>query len=228
VELVARIRALNVGRAGIMRRGDQEIETAFLKQPVPDPLALGELGFDGDEHVYEFHGGPDKAVLAYSHDNYRFWREQHHLELPESAAFGENLTVEGVTEETVHLGDVFDVGTAVVQVTQPRAPCFKIAARYGVAKMSLYVQKTGYTGILFRVLEDGEVRAGQQLRLRSRLDHGISVADANRILNVDRRDLDGAQRLLDTPDLPTLLQADLRQRLEAGGLGEDRERLYGE
>jgi len=123
---------------------------------------------------------------------------------------------------------VFDVGTAVVQVTQPRAPCFKIAARYGVAKMSLYVQKSGYTGILFRVLEDGEVRAGQQLRLRSRLDHGISVAAANRILNVDRRDLDGAQRLLNTPDLPKLLQADLRQRLEAGGLGEDRERLYGE
>jgi MOSC domain-containing protein YiiM len=228
VELTARIRALNVGRAGVIRRGDEEIKTAFLKQPVDHALPLRELGFDGDEHVYEFHGGPDKAVLAYAHDHYAFWRDQHGLDLPESAAFGENLTVEGVTEETVHLGDVFEVGTAVVQVTQPRAPCFKIAARYGVAKMSLYVQQTGYTGILFRVLEEGEVRAGHELRLRSRLSHGISVAAANRILNVDRRNLQGALELLATPDLPLLLQAELKRRLEAGGLGEDRERLYGD
>jgi MOSC domain-containing protein YiiM len=228
VELNARIRALNVGRAGVIRRGDEEIKTAFLKQPVDGALPLRELGFDGDEHVYEFHGGPDKAVLAYSHDHYAFWRDRHGLDLPESAAFGENLTVEGITEETVHLGDVFDVGTAVVQVTQPRAPCFKIAARYGVGKMSLYVQQTGYTGILFRVLQEGEVRAGQELRLRSRLSHGISVATANRVVNVDRRDLQGAHELLATPDLPRLLQDDLSRRLEAGGLGEDRERLYGE
>jgi MOSC domain-containing protein YiiM len=228
MELTARIRALNVGRAGVLRRGDDEIKTAFLKQPVEGGLRLGELGFDGDEHVYEFHGGPDKAVLAYSHDHYAFWRDHHGLDLPESAAFGENLTVEGVTEETVHLGDVFEAGTAVVQVTQPRAPCFKIAARYGVAKMSLYVQQTGYTGILFRVLQEGEVRAGQELRLRSRMSHGISVATANRILNVNRRDLEGALRLLSVPDLPRPLQVDLERRLEAGGFGEDRERLYGE
>src|SRR5262245_36943234 len=137
MELTARVRELNVGRAGVLRRADREIKTAFIKKPVTHPLPLREPGFDGDEHGYEFHGGPDKAVLAYAHTHYAFWRQQHGLDLPESAAFGENLTIDGLTEETAHLGDVFQIGSAVIQVTQPRAPCFKIGARYGVPRMSL-------------------------------------------------------------------------------------------
>lgn len=226
-DLSGSVLALNVGRIGVIHQGNREIATAFNKLPVQSPVHLGPLGFDGDEQAYEHHGGPDRAVLVYSKSNYAYWKERLNLDLPRSAAFGENLTVDGLTEQDVHLGDVFEVGDAVVQVTQPRPPCFKIGARYGVPKMSLFVQQVGYTGYLLRVVNGGYVTAGQQLVLVSRQTHGITVAEANRIINVQRRDLDGAARLLTVPGIPAAIRSDLEHRLQVRGLGEDVERLYG-
>ncbi|MET8947006.1 MOSC domain-containing protein [Streptomyces sp. NPDC004542] len=227
-ELTGSLLALNVGKVGVLRQGAREIETAYLKKPVVGPLRLGKLGFPGDEHVYEHHGGPDKAVCVYPHAHYGYWAERLGLDMPESAAFGENFTVSGLTEREVWIGDVFEIGEAVVQVTVPRAPCYKIAARYGQPKMALFVQKEGYTGYLFRVLREGDVEAGQELRLMDRQDHGVTVAEANRVLNVDRRDKEGARRLLAVPALADAVRPGLLERIGGPGLGEDTERLYGD
>jgi MOSC domain-containing protein YiiM len=220
--------ALNIGLAGQIVYGNRVIETAFLKAPVEEPLRLGRLGFPGDEHVYEHHGGPDKAVCVYPYEHYAYWEQRLELQLPASAAFGENFTMTGLTERDVVIGDVFEIGEAVVQVTQPRAPCFKIAARYGVPKMAVYVQQESFTGYLMRVLEEGDVRAGQAMKLLERPVHGVTVAETNQILNVNKKDLAGAERLLAVPELPAGLRPDLERRIRDLGAAEDVERLFGE
>ena len=128
IDLVGNVRAVCVGKVGALTLGQRSTKSAFVKTPVDGPLRLGELGFPGDEHVYEDHGGPDMAALVYPFEHYSYWRE-FGLDLAEAGAFGENLTVTGLIEADVHLGDVYEVGPSVVQVTQPRAPCYKIGAR---------------------------------------------------------------------------------------------------
>ena len=222
-----RLLSLNVGVVGTIESGGRVIVSGFHKTPVETSLRLGTLGFPGDEHVYEGHGGPEKAVCVYPYEHYAYWEDRLSLELPASAAFGENFTMSGLTERQVCLGDVFAIGEAVVQVTQPRAPCFKIAARYGVPKMAVLVQQESFTGYLLRVLEEGEVRAGQAMRLVERSPAGITVAEANQILNVNKKDLDGAERLLALPRLPEPLREDLERRVRRFGSPEDTERLFG-
>lgn len=195
IELVGHVRAVCVGEVGALMLGRRSIESAFVKTPVEGPLRLGELGFPGDEHVYEDHGGPEMAALVYAFEHYSYWRE-FGLDLPEAGAFGENLTVTGLVESDVHLGDVFEVGTSVVQVTQPRAPCYKIGARYGDRSLSVTAQNAGLIGYLLRVLDEGDVSAGDSMRLVDRGSHGVTVAEAGRAANVDRNDLETAARVL--------------------------------
>ncbi|MHA3704641.1 MOSC domain-containing protein [Jatrophihabitans sp. YIM 134969] len=224
----ATVESLNIGAVGAMANGARTIVTAYNKSPVDHALPLGRLGFPGDEHVYEHHGGPDKAVCVYAREHYAHWEDVLGTTLPTSAAFGENFTTTGLVETDVHLGDVFAVGDAVVQVTGPRAPCYKIAARYGEPKMAVYVQQRGYTGYLMRVLTEGEVAPGAVMSLVDRQAHGITVAEANRVLNVDRRDVDGAARILAVPDLSEAIASNLRARIAKHGDPEDVERLFGD
>jgi len=223
-----RLLSLNIGTVGSIKQGPRTIVTAYRKTPVDGPLELGRLGFPGDEHVYEHHGGPDKAVCVYPYEHYAYWEERLGLQLPASAAFGENFTLMGLTERQVYLGDIFSIGEAVVQVTQPRAPCYKIAARYGVPKMAVYVQQESFTGYLLRVLQGGQVEAGQTMRLLERPENGVTVAEANTIINVEKKDVDGARRLLSVPNLPAGLRPDLERRVQEHGAEEDVDRLFGD
>lgn len=210
----------------MLPHGRRSVETAFLKQPLAGPVEIGPLGIASDEHVYEDHGGPDMALLAYPVEHYAHWRARG-LELPDSGALGENLTTAGLVETDVHLGDVFRVGTCTVQVSQPRTPCYKLATRFGRKDMPVLVQDTGYTGYLLRVLEPGLLAAGDVLVLLDRQRHGVSVAEAGRIVNVDRNDLDGARRVLAVSALGSSVRRKLEQRLAAGEqLGLDTERLF--
>lgn len=226
IELVGHVRAVCVGSVGQLTVGRHSIETAFVKAPVDRALRLGERGFPGDEHVYEDHGGLDMAALVYPFEHYSFWRE-FGLDLPEAGAFGENLTVTGLVETDVHLGDVFEVGTSVVQVTQPRAPCYKIAARYGDQDLSVTVQNEGLIGYLLRVLVEGDVSVGDTMRLVERDSHGVTVAEAGRVANVDRNDLDAAARVLAVDALGSSTRRKLTARIASRvDVGLDTARLF--
>ena len=226
IELVGDVRAVCVGAVGELTLGRRSIESAFVKTPVQGPLFLSELGFPGDEHVYEDHGGPDMAALVYPFEHYSYWRE-FGLDLPEAGAFAENLTVTGLVESAVHLGDVFEVGTSVVQVTQPRAPCYKIAARYGDRDLSITVQNEGLIGYLLRVLVEGEVRAGDSMRLVDRGSHGVTVAEAGQVANVDRNDLEAAARVLAVESLGSSTRRKIIARMASQvEVGLDADRLF--
>ncbi|MFG1951093.1 MOSC domain-containing protein [Micromonospora sp. NPDC048830] len=221
VALAGRIEWLCVGTASVLRSGDQEILTGYLKEPV-DEVRVSRTGLPGDEQVYETHGGPDRVVLSYSTENYAFWRETLGLDLPLYAALGENFTTTGLTEFDVHVGDVFAVGEAVIQAAQPRSPCHKVAARYRRPKFAIEVARSHRTGILYRVIEEGVVRVGDSMRLTAREDHGYTIADANQIL-LDRKDIKGAAALLAVGSLAEAKKAELRERVAKGSPVDHRE-----
>ncbi len=220
------VRAVCSGRVATLVHGRRSVETAFVKQPLAGPVEIGPLGIASDEHVYDDHGGPDMALLAYPSEHYSHWRSLG-LELPDGGALGENLTTAGLVETEVHLGDVFRTGTCTLEVCQPRTPCYKLAARFGRKDMPVLVQDTGYTGYLLRVLEPGHITAGDQLVLLDRQRHGVTVAEASRIVSVDRNDVDGARRVLAVSALGSSVRRKLEQRLAAGEqLGLDTDRLF--
>ncbi|WJE43909.1 MOSC domain-containing protein [Bacillus halotolerans] len=190
------ILSLNLGKPQTLEYDGKKIETGIMKRPADSAVMLYRENFEGDGQAdLVNHGGPDKAVCVYSAEHYPFWTEFLSRPLPD-AAFGENLTVQGLTEEDVCIGDVFQLDDAVVQVSQPRQPCIKLAKKFGVKDMVLKVQQTGYTGFYFRVLEEGRVAPGAKLDLLSRGEKGISVQFANHIKYHDTKNLAAIERIL--------------------------------
>lgn len=165
--------------------GPDAIPTAFVKTPTSGPRAIGLLGVEGDAQAdHRVHGGPEMAVYAYPAAHYAAWA----MEFPEHAALwgpggvGENLTIDGLDERTVHLGDIYAIGGATLQVTQPREPCFKFAARFGDPGLPKAMIKTGRSGWYFRVLAPGIVTPGDRVRLVERINADWPVARLNRMI----------------------------------------------
>lgn len=151
----------SLGTEGAKSTGKGRWTTGFFKEPVAGPVHLGMRNIEGDGQAdLNVHGGPDKAVLAYSADHYPAWRLELGLSPFPFGAFGENLTVSGASEENVCIGDVLAQGAARVRVSQPRTPCWKLARRWGRKDLPDRVVATGRSGWYFRVLEEGMIAPG--------------------------------------------------------------------
>lgn len=205
------IRTLAVGRAALLP--GTEIRSAIYKQPVEGPVILGPEGFEGDTQVdRRYHGGPDKAVCVYAGDHYIYWEERLGRPLPPSA-FGENLTIDGLTEAEAQIGDIYAMGTALVQVAQPRVPCEKVNLKFGDNLMVKQVVATGYTGYYLRVLQPGQVAAGDAVRLVERQPGAPTVAFANQIRFHEPENLEGARRLVAAQGIAEDWIKKIRERL---------------
>ena len=190
------IKALNIGLPKRELFHGKEFLTGIRKHPVAGEVFLSRQGFEGDGvGDQKHHGGEDKAVCVYSHDHYTYWGPVLGIPMP-GAAFGENLTVAGMTEADVCVGDVYGIGTAVVQVSQPRQPCGTLAARYNRPDLVKLVVDSGRTGFYFRVLTEGRVRAGDVITLIERDRRSVSIAFANHVFHHARQDRDGIDRVL--------------------------------
>jgi MOSC domain-containing protein YiiM len=164
---------------------------------------LYRLNLDGDRQAdLAVHGGTNKAVYAYPSEHYSFWRQQ----LPEIdftwGQFGENLTTEGLREEDTFVGDVYRLGQAVVKVTQPRMPCYKLGIRFGRDDMVKRFLASGRSGIYFSVLEQGLVDVGDTLERISGPRNGISIADINRAYAQSRDNVELVRRIVSAQVLP--------------------------
>ncbi|MBE1554039.1 MOSC domain-containing protein [Sporosarcina limicola] len=190
------ILSLNVGKPKTANFNGKEVETGFYKESVSGHTHLAKLNFEGDGQAdLKHHGGVDKAVCVYPYEHYSYWEQDLKRELP-IAAFGENLTVIGMLEEDVHIGDVFKIGEAVLQISQPRQPCYKIAGRHDVKDLTLRVQNTGYTGFYCRVLEEGMVEPDSTIKRTSVHPEKVSVAFANDIMYHDKNNMDAIKKIL--------------------------------
>jgi MOSC domain-containing protein YiiM len=208
------VESLNVGLPKEEIFHGKAITTGICKKPVSGLLSLRVLGFEGDGVAdTKNHGGPDKAVCVYSLDHYPYWEDILGIKLP-PAAFGENLSVSNLKEEEVCIGDVFQLGPATVQITQPRQPCRTLADRYGRNDLVKLVVNSGFTGFYLRVLQEGMVEMGTPLVFKRRDPHKISVAFANRIYNYDRKNREEIENILAVSALSESWQRSLQKLRE--------------
>lgn len=204
---------LQIGRPETFRYRDQEISTGIFKRPVQGRIRLTKLNFEGDGQAdLENHGGLDKAVCVYCAEHYAYWERKFGRKLA-PAAFGENLTVSGLTEEDVCVGDIYQIGDALLQVSQPRQPCHKLAKKHDMPELPLLVQQTGYTGFYFRVMKEGAIASGDEIRLTQRHPLRVTLAFANRVMHTDKRDAEGIKRVLAVDELSESWRQTLTKRL---------------
>jgi MOSC domain-containing protein YiiM len=188
--------------------------TAFFKQPVVGPVWVSTTNIAGDRQADVInHGGYDKAVLAYSADHYAYWRA--HLgfaEMPHGG-FGENLTIAGLGETGVCIGDTWRAGPVVFQVSQPRQPCWKMSRRWRIADLAKQVIANGKSGWYLRVLQEGELAAGAMLELIARPNPAWTVARASDLFHHRKDDLAGTAELAALPELSAAWRESLHARL---------------
>lgn len=155
-------------------------ESASFKEVVKSKVFVSKYGIVGDEVADKVHhGGLEKAVFANSYENYKEWAEFLQVDKLPFGALAENLTISGLHESSVYLGDTHKIGSTLLQVSQARKPCFKIAKRWNNKKFTNEIYTTGLTGWYYRVLKEGEIIAGDEVVLQSRDENQVSILDAN-------------------------------------------------
>jgi MOSC domain-containing protein YiiM len=208
-----RIISLNVGLPCAQLYEGREVITAGAKKPVPRAV-LRFGNFDGDRQADQVnHGGFEKAVCVYPFDHYPYWSRQLARDL-QSGAFSENLTVSGAIETEVCVGDVFRIGEAKVQVSQPRMPCAKVAGKNGSKMLPKLMANVGYTGFYMRVLSEGLVAAGDGFDLLRAHPERITIADVNSIIYEKSYDIALIKLLTELPEFSEIGRTLFAQRLE--------------
>ncbi len=198
-----KILSLNVGLPREVTWQGKTVTTGIFKEAVKGPLMLRRLNLDGDQQAdLTVHGGVSKAVYAYPSEHYDYWRtELPGVDLP-WGMFGENLTTDGLLEETVYIGDRFRIGDAEVMVTEPRMPCYKLGIKFGrtdVIKRFLVSRRSGF---YFAVVQEGTVGVGDAIELIGREQREISVSDITRLYGFERDDVKTMRRAIEIEALP--------------------------
>jgi MOSC domain-containing protein YiiM len=202
-----------IGTPGAPDLMDREWTSGIFKSPVSGPVDVTSTGLVGDGQAdLRVHGGVDKAINVYPAEHLEFWQKELRRDfLPGS--FGENFTVQGALEANVCIGDMFRIGGILVQVTQPRQPCWKLARRWRIKELAARVEQTGRTGWYFRVLETGHVDPSGEFFLTERAHPQWTVAEANAVMHHRLADWTAAAELAACPALSTSWSTSLRQRV---------------
>jgi len=190
--MMAVISSIQVGRPRTFAAESPEVkewESAIFKSEVQGAVYVRKTNLDGDQQAdLVHHGGPEKAVLAYSSHHFESWNQAFPEKHFQGGAFGENLiTIKGLEESEICVGDIYEVGSCVLQISQPRRPCWKLSRMWSLPKLTVIVQKTGRTGWYLRVLKEGKIQAGDQFQLLDRPHAEISVAWAHSVMHAKPR-----------------------------------------
>ncbi|MFC6332107.1 MOSC domain-containing protein [Paenibacillus septentrionalis] len=212
LESMPKIISFHVGKTIMIKHGKKEVPSAIFKQPSNNRHWISKLGVQGDEQGDTVHhGGADKAICVYLQESYKVWEA---LGRPLTAgAFGENMTISGLTEETVAIGDTFRIGTMVVQVSQPRQPCFKLGIRNEWPELVQLSKNNGYTGYYMRVLEEGEASVDMELELIEKAEHSLSIKEANHIMYGANSTLEQWKKLASIPELADAWKSSIHKKL---------------
>lgn len=209
-----KIVSVNVGLPREVVWEGATVQTGIFKEPVAGAVMIGTLNLAGDKQAdLTVHGGPAKAVYAYPAEHYEYWRQELPGVLFPWGKFGENLTTEGLLlEDALCIGDRLRIGSAILMVTQPRMPCYKLALRFERDDMIKRFLTSGRSGFYFSVIEPGEVSAGSEVEILSRDPNRVAVADIGRLYLGQARDPGLLERATNVSALPENWKAALLQR----------------
>jgi MOSC domain-containing protein YiiM len=207
--------SVNIGHPREVIYKGKTVTTGIFKEPVEGRIRLRTLNLDGDRQAdLSVHGGLSKAAYAYPIEHYEYWREQlPGVDLP-WGMFGENFTTEGLREDSVNIGDRFRMGAAEVMVTEPRLPCYKLAAKFGRDDIIKRFLHSGRTGFYFAVMQEGEVGTGDGIELVSRDEHSVTVADITRLYVREKDDVGTLRRAVQVTALPESWRVYFGKRIE--------------
>jgi len=214
--VTARIASIQVGR--IAPLGPERVPSAFIKTGIPGPVMARSLGLDGDAQAdLTVHGGPEKAVYAYPARRYPDWAAAFPDLAPRfvAGAMGENLTVAGMDEDDLCVGDIHAIGGARLQVCQPRQPCFKLALALGEPRLAKHMVRTGHSGWYYRVVQQGTIAPGDGIELVDRPNPGFGFARLVTIINRGGATLPELEQLAAMPGLASRIGRKARAALEA-------------
>jgi MOSC domain-containing protein YiiM len=215
-----RVETVAVGEPRIVPWQGRDVLTSIFKVPVPGPVAARGINLEGDRQSdLQVHGGEFKAVYAYAAEHYDFWRAQLAREL-EPASFGENLTISGLDEQDLCIGDVVRVGGAALEVAQPRLPCFKLGLRFGDPFMVKAFARSGRFGVYFRIAGEGLVAQGDAVTIVHRDPAQLAVREIARVYLHDGDDRSTMRRLAAHERLDPAWRAWFLEKLEDAGPGE--------
>ncbi len=210
---VGMVQSVNVGSPRAVEFNGHTVWTAIWKSPVAGRVPLRGVNLLGDDQAdRSVHGGPDKAVYAYAAEDTELWEAE--LEVPLGpGAFGENLTVRGLPVSDALIGEQWAVGSALLEVSQPRLPCFKLGVRMGDSRFPKRFAATGRPGSYLRVIEEGDIGADDPIRVLSRPAHGVTSALVSRAILREPAALPAA---LQAPELPPEMRAWMEERARHG------------
>jgi MOSC domain-containing protein YiiM len=210
--------SVNVSLPKLVEFHNRAVSTSIFKEPADGPVLVRRLSLTGDWQAdLRSHGGLNKAVYAYPLEHYAFWSRELGRDDLRPGQFGDNLTVEGLTEDSARLGDVYRVGGALLQVTQPRYPCFKLGIKMGDPHFPRRFLESGRTGFYLRVREEGEVSAGDAVDLVEQSD-GLTVRELWHLVVVDKGNVEGAREALRYQTLSREWREPLEERVSQAEL----------
>jgi len=217
--LSLKVLSVNVSTPTVIPLPGNPIHTGIFKRPVTGPVSVSKLRLKGDSQVdLKAHGGLEKAVYVYAHDHYAYWARELGRNGFSPGRFGENLTVEGALEDKIHIGDIFEVGTTILQVTQPRQPCSKLAFVMGTREFPKRFLESDRVGFYMRVLQEGKIVEGDRMERIEEDPAQVSVARLSRLFHFDRDAFEEMRQALKIASLPQKLRAAFQQRLLKAGL----------
>ena len=213
-----RVVSLNVSMPRTVVRDGAPVRTGIFKEPVSGPRRVHQLGIEGDGQAdLRYHGGPDQAVYIYPAEHYDYWKEELGRAHMPYGQFGENLTTAGLDEAGVQVGDRLRIGTALLQVTQPRLPCSKLAMRMEAGRGFVKrFQQSGRVGFYLRVLEEGEIAADDPIELIAAAGPTVTIAEFLHAHTAKRKDAEAIRRVLGSPGLSAGWRARFEKALASG------------
>jgi MOSC domain-containing protein YiiM len=211
-----RLMSVNIGMPRTITLDGRPVRTGIFKEPRAGRIKIHALGIEGDGQADpKNHGGIYMAVYSYPFEHYDHWSRELGRNDFVFGQFGENLTITGLTEDDVHIGDMFRMGTALLEVTQPRVPCFKLAHRMDAPDFPKRFTASGRTGFYQRVLVEGEIGAGDTMERVKTDARGVTVREMMRLMHIDRKDFPMIEKAVEIPALTPSWRDELKERLRA-------------
>ena len=215
--IISKVVSLQVGKVRTIKDDsmkEKQWQTGSYKEPVSNIQDVEFNGIKGDEvSDLVHHGGEHKSVFANSYENYKEWSDYLSNDNLPFGALAENLTLSDIKEEDVYIGDIHKIGTVVFEVSQPREPCWKISKKHNNKTFTKHIYDTGRTGWYYRVLEEGQIRKGDEVQHLKRLDNAVSILKANEVLRDTSSNIDIANYLVNLDILGEPFRKSLRKKM---------------